>query len=121
MSYCRWSSNNFGCDLYCYADCYGGYTTHVASNRIEGEVPDAPLQLLVDGKVEEFTTAFNKQMAFLEKCKRVKIGGPCDGQSFNDRTLEDFLARLLHLREAGYRFPDYVIESVKEEMAEVKG
>lgn len=29
MSYCRWSSDNFKCDVYVYADVSGGWTTHV--------------------------------------------------------------------------------------------
>ena len=33
MSYCRWSSMNWKCDVYVYADVSGGYTTHVAGNR----------------------------------------------------------------------------------------
>lgn len=33
MSYCRWSSDNWKCDLYCYEDA-NGYITHVADNRI---------------------------------------------------------------------------------------
>ncbi len=34
MSYCRWSSDNTNCDLYCYEDCSGGFTTHVAGFRL---------------------------------------------------------------------------------------
>ncbi len=116
MSYCRWSSDDFNCDLYCYADCMGGYTTHVASNRVVGDVPKVPWSLLNEGKFTEFVEASKKQSDFLEKCEHRKIGGPYDGQSFNDRTLEDFLARLIELRKVGYHFPDYVIEDVKEEM-----
>ena len=33
MSYCRWSSDNFQCDVYCYADVSGGYTTHVKDGK----------------------------------------------------------------------------------------
>ena len=50
MSYCRWSSDNWKCDLYCYEDVSGGITTHVAGNRIVGDIPEAPLSLL--GKTE---------------------------------------------------------------------
>jgi hypothetical protein len=34
MSYCRWSSNDFQCDVYVYEDVAGGWTTHVACNRV---------------------------------------------------------------------------------------
>ena len=33
MSYCRWSSMNWMCDVYVYEDCAGGWTTHVAGRR----------------------------------------------------------------------------------------
>lgn len=35
MSYCRFSSDGFNCDVYVYEDCAGGWTTHVAANRGE--------------------------------------------------------------------------------------
>lgn len=41
MSYCRWSSMNWRCDVYVYEDVAGGWTTHVAGNRkIIRPVPD---------------------------------------------------------------------------------
>lgn len=33
MSYCRWSSMNWRCDVYVYEDVGGGWTTHVAGRR----------------------------------------------------------------------------------------
>lgn len=33
MSYCRFSSNNFACDVYVYEDVAGGWTTHVAARK----------------------------------------------------------------------------------------
>lgn len=33
MSYCRWSSNNWDCDVYVYEDVAGGWTIHVAGRR----------------------------------------------------------------------------------------
>ena len=47
MSYCRWSTDNFKCDLYCYEDVNGGFTTHVASNR-----PSPPYPY--EGSYDEF-------------------------------------------------------------------
>lgn len=116
MSYCRWSSLNWTCDLYCYEDVSGGYTTYVANRRIVGKVPEAPLQLLVEGKLKEFEALECAQMKFLEHAEYNNIGLPYDGQSFNDPTLETFLARLLNLKKAGYNVPDYTINEVKKEM-----
>jgi len=120
MSYCRWSTDNFGCDLYCYEDVAGGYTTHVAGNRIVGDVPkigEFPLTWN-DEEREEYEKRCLAQMRFLQTCERKPIGLPYDGQSFNDSDLESFLERLLHLREVGYKFPDRVIDAVKEELNE---
>jgi len=114
MSYCRWSSDNWRCDLYCYEDVNGGITTHVACNRIVGDVPEVPF--ILDVSADEFMKAHKKQMEFLDTAKREKIGLPYDGETFNDPDYESFLKRLLHLREVGYNFPDWVIEEVKEDI-----
>ena len=34
MSYCRWSSDDFQCDVYVYESVAGGFVTHVAANRV---------------------------------------------------------------------------------------
>lgn len=47
-----------------------------------------------------------------------EIGLPYDGETFNDPTLEIFRDRLLELRTIGYRFPDYVLTAIEEEMRE---
>ena len=100
MSYCRWSSDDFKCDLYCYKDVSGGYKTHVADRRIVGDIPHAQ----------------EKQDAFLETAKMRRIKLPYHGQSFNDPDLKSFLKRLLDLRQIGYNFPDDVLNRVKEEL-----
>lgn len=33
MSYCRFSSDDYQCDVYVYQDGNGGWTTHVAGSR----------------------------------------------------------------------------------------
>jgi hypothetical protein len=40
MSYCRWSSEHFECDVYVYANVSGAWTTHVAGRRLKHRVPD---------------------------------------------------------------------------------
>lgn len=101
MSYCRWSSDNGRCDLYCYEDCAGGFTTHVAGNRIVGDIPTEPsLESPLDPGWAE----------------RAPIGLAHDGETFNDPDLRSFLARLVMLREAGYSFPDYVLDDVRSEL-----
>lgn len=125
MSYCRWSSDGFRCDLYCYEDVSGGWTTHVAGNKVVGDIPEElPMPYLTkdggDGVETPEWTAWSVRQRqihdYLGKAERVPIGFPHDGETFNDTTLADFHARLLMLRRAGYRFPDSVLAEVNEEM-----
>ena len=111
MSFCRFSSADWSCDLYCYESCMGGITTHVAGNRVVGKVPKVPI--ITRTSPDRWLAAHKKQMAFLDTAKHKTIGLPLDGQTFNDPTYEKFLDRLFELREMGYNFPDYVIKEVK--------
>lgn len=112
MSYCRWSSDDFGCDLYCY-ESDEGYVTHVAGRRVLGQVPHVDTSLLEAGDFGAFVAQHMAQRRFMETCERVPIGGPCDGQAFVDRTLSEFRDRLCQLRDMGYRFPQGVLDGVE--------
>lgn len=117
MSYCRWSSNNFNCDIYAYESEFG-YQIHVADNRVVGEIPK--LQHPTDWKDktqrELFAQSHRDQMAFLDKCERRKIGLPEDGKTFLFSSLENFRDKLSELRKMGYNFPDYVFEEIEAEI-----
>lgn len=111
MSFCRWSSDNFTCDLYCYESDFG-FVTHVAGVKLVETVPP----LVWDKGPEELYQTYRAQAEALKKVTRVPIGLPYDGQSFTDPDLESFLARVEHLRATGYRVPDHVFEEIKEEI-----
>lgn len=50
MSFCRFSTNGFRCDLYVYEDARGGVTIHVAGRRKVGWWPsDWDILLIQDG------------------------------------------------------------------------
>ncbi len=122
MSYCRWSTDNFACDLYCYADVSGGWTTHVASSRYKGDIPKTDWSLR-EGETDEtwsirLAAEYKAQHEYLMACGQEIIDLPFAGETFNDRTLEDFLVRLRTLRALGYQFPDDVIQMVEEEIAD---
>ena len=124
MSYCRWSSSKSTCDLYCYEDVSGGYTTHVASMRRIGaaDVPDIPdmMELNPEDKaaMAEWARAFSEQSKIIGALPLEPIGLPEDGSSFNDPDLESFLKRVRWLRDMGYNVPEYVDERILEEMEE---
>ncbi len=120
MSYCRWSSDSWKCDLYCYADVSGGYTTHVAGRRRVGNIPDDKWDDFALGKItaDEFIKLHSAQMKAVEACDFEEITLPHSGETFNDPDLESFKKRLLYLRGLGYSFPDHVLSTIDEEMAE---
>lgn len=116
MSYCRWSSNNFDCDLYCYeSDC--GYETHVAGLRVVGKVPPFP-DSINDGK-KEWMRKYEAHRTFMDTCKREKIGLPCDGKRFCDPDLKSFLKRVTDLKEMGYHVPRHVFTAIEREIKEL--
>jgi len=124
MSYCRWSTNNFRCDLYCYENTEEEFIIHVAGRRRVFKDQDLPypnvdfwdlVNLSEDeAKKEYFKIKENHQWVHSQPL--VKIGLPHDGKSFHEPDLESFLCRLLELKEIGYMFPDEVIETVRQEI-----
>lgn len=119
MSYRRFSSDNFNCDVYCY-DGGSAFIMHVASRRVVGDIPKLlPFPSLDDKQGQEAWVAAHKtQMAFLEAAEHAPIGFECDGQSFDDSSLEDLLARLISLKTIGYNVPDFALEAIREEIKE---
>jgi hypothetical protein len=115
MSYCRWSSDDFQCDVYVY-DGGGGWTTHVAGNRPVGAVPATPEPN--SGNFQEFMAAHRAQMAFLETCERANITLPHAGESFHDDTPGECADRLDMLRALGYKVPQYAIDELRLEQAQ---
>lgn len=118
MSYCRWSSLNWRCDLYCYEDTSGMYVIHVAANTREGKWPEYPPFALMAGKIKEEEYAEKRRefdIAF-DKSTLVPITLPFAGETFEEPTLQTFRARLLELRALGYRFPDHMLTTIEEEI-----
>lgn len=124
MSYCRWSNEDFGCDLYCY-ESNDGWVTHVASQRIEWTPPEGGTLFDLPKRddaaaFEEWMTKHQARQDAFDAAPMHPIGGPFDGKTFTDATIEEFRERLLSLRAAGYQFGDYVLEEVDEEIADAK-
>lgn len=84
MSYCRWSSMDYQCDLYIYDDVDGGLTVHVAAGRLAG----------TDPYVFE------------------PIGLSRDGETFNG-TREETISLVESLIEEGYRAPADLLDTLR--------
>lgn len=114
--YCRFSSDDWRCDLWCYGDAETGWTTHVAGRRL-AEVDAVHDDRRRAGPESDMMRRMRLALVY-GAAELVPIGGAFDGQSFVDRTVAQFHHRLLMLRSAGYRFPDSVINAaVREALA----
>ena len=81
MSYCRFSSDNYACDVYVYESCYGGFDVHVASSRYVGDIPKLPEYSPETAK--EYFHAMNEQTQIVCNLEMEHIGGKYDGEKFN--------------------------------------
>lgn len=117
MSYCRFSCENYGSDVYVY-DAEDGVCIHVARSRFIGEVPEVPsLDELAEQRVtaRAYAEAMARRSAFLEQAPTRIIGGQYDGITMNGLQLGEAAEWLLRLKQAGYRVPDYAVEGLLEE------
>lgn len=114
MSYCRWSTDDFQCDLYVYESCYGGYSVNVAGRRRVYHDPLPPeIDITVD--IVGYCNRMNEVMRIPHDL--VDIDLPYAGESFDIEDAADVVTFLDELKNIGYRFPDYVTEAIKEEIA----
>jgi hypothetical protein len=119
MSYCRWSSMDFQCDVYCY-EHYGNYiVVHVAARRHDlstnpdgGELPE-PVSIREDG-AKAWLARYEIARDFLEKCELKPIGLKHDGEGFTFGDLDKAADFLEELKEIGYNVPDNAIKQLRE-------
>lgn len=114
MSFCRFSSDDFNCDVYCY-ECVDGYQVHIASRRHEGNTPIPKLPYITEDNVAEFLDCYSKQQEWLKDAKLVEIGLEYDGESFSFDTAQEAAEFLKDCKEKGYKVPHYAIEALMEE------
>ena len=121
MSYCRWSSENGYCDVYVYEDVHGGWTTHVASNRIPPGAPPDPIECLIDGDLDGFQERMRVRREWSDKVETIRIDHPEAGSSFNHDTPGECAENLKRLKADGFMVPDYAIETLMKEEEEREG
>ena len=117
MSYCRFSSFDFRCDVYCYESAIG-YQTQVAANRVVFAEPlpePVPYDPDKPDWADRWVRRSQKVFDMVLHATRVDIGLPHDGQSFLDSTPGDCADRLESLKKLGYIVPDVVIAELREE------
>jgi hypothetical protein len=118
MAYCRWSSDDFRCDVYVYeAD---KWTIHVAGNRILGDIPRLPKHPQgVPEAIDAWFVAYRQQSDFVKAAQREDIDLPHAGETLEADTPGECAATLKTLRGLGYRVPQYAIDALEAEQAEM--
>ena len=127
MAYCRWSSDGFRCDLYCY-ESNEGFITHVAAYRWSWHPWMSPYS---DSAVAVFTGEHNDEEKKIlgerygrlseaynftaDDIKQVPIDLPYAGETFIDDEVIDMHDRCMELRKLGYSVPKWVTDNMMEE------
>lgn len=115
MSYCRWSSDNWKSDIYCYEGVDNKIHIHVAASK-RLNVPEA--NWTEDKPIEQYMEELRIQSEYLKTAELVPIGLTWDGDSFECDGYQEALDVLLHLQDQGYHVPQFAIECLKEEIEE---
>lgn len=122
MSYCRWSSDDYQCDVYTWEDVSGGWVTCVAGVRyVFAEPLPEDVELPVPFTDEQFRAWSHRHaevMRIVGASKTVAIGLPHDGARFHDDSPGAAAETLVMLRDAGYHVPQYAIDALLEEAQE---
>jgi hypothetical protein len=118
MSYCRWSSDDYQCDVYVWEDCDGGYRVCVAELQyVFAEPLPPPVSYEADGFDAWFARS-RKVSAMIECASRKPIGLPRDGERYSTETASETVELLEDLKREGYNVPQYAIDALREETAE---
>lgn len=113
MSYCRWSSFDFACDIYAYEDVHGGITIHVAKSKVNYAEPLPPPIAFDD--IEAWMKRSSVVDSIIGRSEFVPIGGPHDGETYSSLDYADAVNTLFSLKQDGYRFPLSIIDAIVDE------
>lgn len=121
MSYCRWSSDDWQCDVYVYEDVGGWWQTYVAGRKRrlrEGVEFPPPVD---SGAFDEWFARSRVVDAILHDANEgalwdwVDLPEPHAGASYQDATPGECADRLEMLRAVGLHVPQYAIDALREE------
>jgi hypothetical protein len=124
VSYCRWSTDDFQCDLYVFDHCYGGTAVYVARRKRRFK---APLPPPITGKWWEddkrskaFWGRHNQVMEMLDDKYEgefwdwEKLPEPHAGATYIVETHADAIELIGKLRAAGFNAPTDLEDVLRE-------
>lgn len=116
MSYCRFSSNDYQCDVYVY-ESEGGWEIHVAGNRFAFKEPLPEHIEWSQENAEVFFDRMRRVRSLVDEAERIEITLEHAGDSFTEGSAIECADRLEYLQRLGYVVPQYVIDELREEAA----
>lgn len=117
MSYCRFSSEDFQCDVYAYEHVHGGFAVHVASIKRIFKKPLPPPAAFNDPVA--WLDRHEKVLAMVDAADKVEIGLSHDGKNLVFAEPGEAADFLVALKAEGYCVPNYAIEALREEQQEM--
>lgn len=129
MSYCRWSSDDYQCDAYVWADCAGGWRTEIAHRRRVWKVelpPPVKLPIGAAGTLERGEWAgalFERHRVVMDLLNDEANWGdlehdePEGGWSYWHKTPGECADNLERLVGLGFNVPASAIEALRSEEA----
>ena len=112
MSLCRFSSDDFQCDVYVYESMYG-WEIHVAAVRLKFDQelpPDVPFD---QEHTAEWMERHNIVHAMVERAERIPYELPYAGESLTTSSEQECAEMLERLQALGYRVPQHAIDDLK--------
>lgn len=117
MSYCRWSSLDYTCDVYVY-ESDNGWETNVASRRVVWKI-DLPPPALVEGTDPERYLLWMQRGTVVKQLYDdganwywYKLPKKWSGKSFTDSSPGECAARLIEMKTDGLVVPYWAIEDL---------
>lgn len=131
MSYCRWSSDDWQCDVYVWADCAGGYRTEVAGRRHTWDVPlppplpaDMPIGEANSPERHAWASAWVERRGAIDALLGdesnwhwTDLPAPAGGTAYWHDTADECADNLERLRGLGFNVPQSAIDSLRSETA----
>lgn len=111
MAYCRWSSDDFQCDIYAYPTD-DGVTVVLTKNRYDFTPPPRLRKNASAARRFERSQAIH---ALLEDAPLIPIDLPYAGEWRGGLSPAEAIEWLTELRELGYNFPVDVIDAILED------
>ena len=115
MSNCRWSTDSFRCDVYCY-ESEEGFVIHVAGRRhgLPADDEGPPFSLIREGKGEEYMRLQKEFSDRMSASEWTTINHPDAGRTFRLDTESEMYDKLVELSDAGFNVPQHVLDSLAE-------